>query len=273
MATAAAEPATTEQIAEEWPYSFEIVDVTRTFVDERYQRPLTSFVDKIKANFDPALFNTIILSFRESGKHARGYAVVDGQTRAVAVDQLVSEGKLGIQLLNVPALVYYGLTPAQEASLFARLQKERRGIASFHRFRAALVAGEQEPKAIARIVKDTGYEIGIASGVQISAVAALEKVYRRSPELLERVLVALREAWQDRYMPNGEVIRGMGKFLADQPDVDDDRLARRLSVVTVSDLKRRASALREGMGHGGGSEKYMSGAIEAVYRRKIKGDE
>jgi hypothetical protein len=133
MATAAAEPATTNQIAEEWPYSFEIIDVTRTFVDERYQRPLTNFVDKIKANFDPALFNTIIVSCRESGKHAGSYAVVDGQTRAVAVDQLVSEGKLGIQLLNVPALVYYGLTPAQEASLFARLQKERRGIASVRR--------------------------------------------------------------------------------------------------------------------------------------------
>lgn len=289
MAVAAAEPIATDEQVAEWPYKFEVIDVRKTFVDETYQRPLTNFVDKIKKGFDPALFNTLILSYREKGRKDQHYATMDGQTRAVAVEELVEEGKLAPALLLVPCLVYYGLSQSDEASLFARLQKERRGIQSFHRFRAALVAKEPEPRAISRIVKACGYEIGVADkDKMISAVAALEQVYRggsgsggaggrkggdAGAANLERTLLILREAWGERHMPNGAVIRGLGRFLRDNDNVDDDRLARRLATNTPGDLNRRASALREGMGNsGGGADKYMAGAIEAVYRRKIRGD-
>jgi hypothetical protein len=262
----------TERPVTEWPFSFELIDVRDMFVDEGYQRPLTTFVDKIKRKFDPALFGTVVLSRRErprrEDKREKFYAVMDGQTRKVAVEELVDDGELDVRLVRVPAIVYFGLTRAEEASLFARLQKERRGIASYHRFRAALVANEKEPKAIHKIVTGIGYEIGVEP-TKVSAVAALEKTYRRSPELLERTMLILFEAWGERHVPKGEVIRGMGSFLEKAGDVDDSRLARRLSTVTPADLARRASALREGMGHGGGSDKYMAGAIEAIYRRRV----
>jgi hypothetical protein len=191
--------------------------------------------------------------------------VVDGQTRAAAVAALAKAGDVpGV----LPCLVYEDLTPAQEADLFARLQKERRGIASYHRFRAAVVAGEPEATDIQRIAAEVGYEIGVGKDV-VSAVAALEKVYRRSPEMLKRVLSIVRAAWGESYMPNGEILRGLGYLLSHAKIDDDRRLAERLGAATPEVLKRRASALREGMGHGGGSDKYMAGAMEGVYRAPV----
>jgi hypothetical protein len=247
----------------DWPYAFEVLNVADLFVDETYQRPLTTFAARIEKNFDPALVGTLIVSNRDDGR----YAIVDGQTRAAAIRKLDGHAPQG-----VPCLVYYGLSQADEASLFARLQMERRGIASAHRFRAAVVSGDPEAIAIERIAHAAGYEIGEGSKGCLSAVAALEKVYRRSPDMLERVLKILRAAWGHAVMPNGELLRGMGYYMA-RNGVDDDRMSARLATVTPSELKRRASALREGMGHGGGSDKYMAGAIEGVYRTRPKDED
>jgi hypothetical protein len=249
--------------AEGWPYSFELLDVGELFVDDSYQRPLTSFVSRIARLFDPALFGSLVVSERRKGR----FAVVDGQTRAAAVKQLALAGRA---TRRVPCLVYRGLTRSQEASLFARLQKERRGISSYHRFRAALVAGELEALAIQKIVTDAEYEIGDAPS-QIGAVAALEKVYRRSPEILDLVLMIARNAWGPEYVPSGDLLRVLGYFFDNaEGDVDEDRLTERLSTVTPGELSRMASALREGHGHGGGSEVYMSQAIEHVYRGRLR---
>lgn len=251
MATAEA----TDVNVSAFPYEFKVVEIAKMMVDSSYQRPLTSFKDKIVNNFDPALVGTLVLSHRADTEK---YAVVDGQTRMAGMREL--------RMPSAPAVVFYGLSRAQEAQLFAKLQKERRGIASYHRFRAALVGGDPEAAAISRICEEAGYEIGIGND-KISAVAGLESVYRRSPELLERALVILRSAWTDRHMPNGEVLRGLG-YLLQKEKIEDDRMAQKLGIVSQDELRRRASALREGGGSGGNSVRYMAGALEGVYRRR-----
>jgi hypothetical protein len=244
---------------EDWPYTFEVLPLSKMIVDDAYQRPLTTFVDKITKNYDPALVGTLVVSKRS----AKEYAVVDGQTRMEALGLL--------DVTEVPCLVYLNLTQAQEASLFARLQKERRGIASFHRFRAALVAGEEEPTAINEICNDVGFKVGLEKG-EISAVAALEYAYRKDPEILERLLYVCIEAWGDDAVPAGDIIRGIALFMVDQrkakKTVDDERLAQRLSGESPEALRRRASALKEGVGEGGSGGRYMADAIAAAYRRK-----
>lgn len=250
-------PTTPANAVEEYPYTFEVLPLSKLIVDDSYQRPLTSFVDKIIVKFDPALVGTLVVSKRK----AHQYAVVDGQTRMEAMREL---GKK-----EVPCLVYLGLDQGQEVSLFARLQKERRGIASYHRFRAALVAGEQEPIEIEEIANDAGYGVGLEKG-EISAVAALEYAYRRDPEVLERTLLILREAWGVEPVPTGDLIRGMG-YLLNTENIDDERMAERLTSTTAEQVRRRASALKEGIGTGGGGAvRYVSGALHAVYRSKPK---
>lgn len=256
MEAAVAEAAA--QDARDWPYEFKVVSLNRLIVDEEYQRPLTTFVDKIVNNFDPALVGTLIVSGRQHGK----YAVVDGQTRMEAMREL--------GMNEAPCLVYVGLTKGQEASLFARLQKERRGIHSYHRFRAALVAEEPQAVAVEQITSDCGYTIGVEKG-EVAAVAALEYAYKRDAEVLERVLLVFRTAWGDEedFVPTGDLIRGCAYLISKKPSIDDERLADRLSAVTPEQIRRRASALREGIGQGGGGNvSHMATAIEAIYRKK-----
>ncbi len=246
-----------------FPYSFEVLDVDRLFVDSAYQRPLTSFSHKIEANFDPALVGTLVVSERTEGDLAGYYAIVDGQTRAAAIASLAQRDEARC---TVPCLVYRGLTQADEARLFARLQKERRGVSSYHRFRADLVAGEPEAVAIEAIATRVGYEIGEGSNAngKLSAVAALENVHRRGPDILQRTLTISRQAWGADFIPPGDFLRGLGLVLK-RRDIDDDRMAKRLATVTVESISRRASALREGIGRGGSSSGFLADAIEATY--------
>jgi hypothetical protein len=190
----------------DWPYRFEILDVNELVVDESYQRPLTSFAKRIERAFYPALVGTLVVSRRDDGTQA----VVDGQTRAAAIRTLAGEGKV---TSTVPCLVYIGMSQADEASLFVRLQKERRGMHSYERFRAALVAGDAEAVAIKALCDRLGYRIGTDKSREISAVAGLEKVYRRGPKILKRTLLMLRAAWGEEYLPSGDMLRGVGYLL------------------------------------------------------------
>lgn len=259
----------------EWPYRFDVLDVSSMIVDYTYQRPLTAFHKKIAEKFDPALVGTLVVSDRKPGSQ---YTDAEGKRRKVGPDGAVAivdgQTRWGAatvrEIEKLPCLVYMEMTVAQEASLFARLQKERKGIASFHRFRAAMIAGDKEPLDIASIVRDAGYEVGVSGREpnEITAVAALEAVYRRGPEILERTLLILKEAWGDEHLPAAEHIRGLAYFLSSKPEVDDERMASKLGKSTPTELKITAGHLREGAMGGGTSEKYMAGAMEAVYNRR-----
>lgn len=240
------------------PYHFEILTPSQLTIDESYQRPLSHFVETIVENYDPALLQTLAVAERRNT-----YSVIDGQTRLVALRRLGE--------MQVPCLVYSGLTRAQEALLFSRFQTERRGIRPFHRFRAQLRGGDLEARAIDKIVRATGWTLteftSPHSGGIIGCIGALESVYRSDPELLEQTLLVLRSAFPE-HPGSAELVRGLAYFLDHEPDVDEDALVAKLAAVSPQELGRRASALREGRGHGGASPRYMAEAISAVYSRR-----
>jgi hypothetical protein len=47
-----------------WPYRFAMVPLDRLFVDADYQRPLTSFVEEVARDYDPAKVGTLLVSER-----------------------------------------------------------------------------------------------------------------------------------------------------------------------------------------------------------------
>jgi hypothetical protein len=241
----------------DWPYRFEILDVNELVVDESYQRPLTSFAKRIERGFDPALVGTLVVSRRDDGTQA----VVDGQTRAAAIRTLAGEGKV---TSTVPCLVYVGMSQADEASLFVRLQKERRGMHSYERFRAALVAGDPEAIAIKAICDRLGYRLGQGAN-ELSAVSALEKVYRRSPKVLERTLRLLRKPWGGGYMPSGDMVKGVGRLFDEGTEIVDDQLVQRLESVTPDYVRRLALESSEGGERQEGFEIHTAAALEAIY--------
>lgn len=243
-----------------WPYRFDLVPLDRLFIDGDYQRPLTSFVEQVAANYDPAMIGTLIVSERADGR----MAVIDGQTRM--------EGMARNDEPAAPCLVYDGLTREQEAELFADLQTKRRGMATYLRFRAALVAKQPEAIAIAGIVKAAGFELSVEETRHtIKSIAALERTYRRDPDLLIDALAIIAEAWPDpdtEYRTGGDLIRGIAVFLEREERVDRERLVERLAATTPRLIRHRAGALMEGAGHGsGGRAAYMADAILGIYMR------
>lgn len=246
----------------EFPYKWAVVSLDQMFIDAAYQRPLTAFVRRIQSRFDPLLFGVLVLSDRGVKTKPR-YALVDGQTRWVAARNI------GVQ--QGPAIVFTGLTPQDEADMFAKLQKERRGMLSYHRFRAQLAARKPEAIAIQKICKASGYKLGAGPG-EMRAVAALEHCYKIDDFLLERVLSDFREAWPD-VVPEAKHIRGLHYFFRHFPldkrttqEVDDERLIRRLKATGPDGLSRKASAAKEaGFGTKGASDKWMAQAVQAAY--------
>jgi hypothetical protein len=242
-----------------WPYRFAMVPLDRLFVDADYQRPLTSFVEEVARDYDPAKVGTLLVSERDDGR----YAVFDGQTRMEAMRQ---NGEP-----EAPCLIYSGLTPENEAQLFADLVTKRRGTATFLRFRAELRAGKPEAVAIAQIVEAAGLDLGLVEKpTTVRAVAALEYVYRRDPQLLPLVLGVIVQAWPDPKTDarlTGDIIRGLATFLQRESSVQHETLVERLAGVTPMMIRHRANALKEGSGSGGGSPGYVADAILGIYMR------
>lgn len=262
--SAVAEAETTEEEVvstkqlRDWPHRYEVVSIDRFIIDETYQRELTSLADEIAEDPDPAMVGTLIGSERKNGK----IALVDGQTRFRGLE------KAGWK--EIPALVYEGMSKADEAALFARLQRKRRNIATYQRFRAALVANDKEAKGIQKILKKHDLVVGPKRDNQVQAVAALESVYRRDPILLDRTFAILVAAWgtdnvRDAF--SADMIRGVARLVGSQ-NTDDQRLISRLRDTTPGKLVLRAGMLREGRGGGGHTSAYMADALLTEYSRR-----
>lgn len=241
-----------------WPFRFEVVPLADLHVDPSYQRPLTSFWKTVQERFNPALVGTLIVSERKSGKKS----IIDGQTRWTAMKELA--------LPAAPCLIYEGLSKTDEARLFAELQTQRRGMRSYDRFRAQLVARQESAVALSRVATSYGFDLGLEETANtVKAIAALEKALKYSQEHLEDVLSVIRDAWgnTDKTAVSAAIVNGLSHFLRYQEEVDLDRLVDRLQDTTPNMLIHRASALREG-GITGGGATVMSTAILKEYQRR-----
>jgi hypothetical protein len=243
----------------DWPYRFEIIPLDELAVDSAYQRPLTSFWQTVRDRFNPALVGTLVVSERKNGSKW----IIDGQTRWEAMRARA--------LPNVPCLVYEGLSKQQEADLFGELQTQRRGMRTYHRFRAQLVAKKPEALEIAKVATEAGFDLGVVeSRDTLQSIAALERAYRVSPDHLADVLGIIRDVWgtQDRTAVSAQIIAGLSTFVRKQERLDYDRLRDRLRDVTPQLLLNRASQIREGAGTGTGAAGSVAQAILSVYMRK-----
>lgn len=247
-----------------FPFTFGVLSLEGMFVDDAYQRPLTNFLAEVRDNFDAALVGCLVVNNRtwDQRRQAKPYAIVDGQTRWTAMSELDMPG--------APCTIFMGLTIKQEASLFARLQMLRRGMVSYTRFRAQLTAEEPEALKIKVLVEDCGYTLGASGkGGEIRSVAALEKCFRRDATVLERTLDTFKAAWKTA-TPSGTIIRGLFRFFEDNPEVDDEKLVRRLSITTEAELLKRAMMLKEGSGHVSTStDRFLSTVIKNLYTKRM----
>lgn len=255
-----------------WPYRFEIVALDQLAVDAAYQRPLTNFWHTVRDQFNPALVGTLVVSERRNGSKW----IIDGQTRWAAMCEQGWEAGVdesGRVIGGAPCLIYEGLTKQQEAELFALLQTQRRGMRTYHRFRAELVAKDKNAVGLAKVVTAAGFELGVnETRNTLQSIAALERAYKISPDHLADVLGIIRDVWgtDDKTAVSAQILAGLSTFVRKQERLDYERLRDRLHDVTPQLLLNRASQIREGAGAGTGAAGSVAQAILSEYMRKKK---
>lgn len=251
-----------------WPYSFEILSVDVLFVDDRYQRPVTTIADQIAEHFERALLEPLLVSRRKRDR----YAIADGQNRWAGAKR-IGERWLWCRVMR--------LTPQEEARIFSALQAQRKNIRPLERFKADVFAGNPEAIAVSALLRRHGVVTSEVSGAyssedSLAAITAVRRGWARyGDERMDRVFEIVRAAFPgERGRWVGEVINGLAAFLSrHEKDIDVPRLVAALSndIGSVRELLARSAAKRRGAGMGGGSQVYTVRVIEDAYRRVGRG--
>lgn len=184
-------------------------------IDKEYQRKLNqSRVERIAAEFDVNLMDPPLISRRDGVN-----LVVDGQHRIAAIR------KLGLFDMYVECRYHDDWTQEIEARVFIKQQGKSQGIGCYDAFRAEKVAKDEASAEVRRIIKDAGLSVDRGNAKnKIGAIDAVKKAHAAGNlERTLRTLVDWSERSSNRYY-HGTIIRGVSRFLDQNPKAKDDRL-------------------------------------------------
>lgn len=196
--------------------------VSALIVDPNVQRTLDrNRASAMADNLDMAAIGVITVSHRGNGS----YHVVDGQHRVEALRLAGGDGE------KIDCRVFDGLTLEDEAKLF-RLLNNTKGLQAIDKFRVRVVEGEPIAMFIEQILNKHGWKLAMGNGSgTFAAVTAVERVWARDKEAVERTVVTLTRAFgHDAIAVHGSLVEGVGLVYARYGEaVDDKGLADRLA--------------------------------------------
>jgi len=169
-----------------------------------YNRPIKKEVaNKWSRHFDMKLIGTITVSHRDGN-----YYIIDGQHRTQAAI------RKGIKTL--PCLIHEGLTYQEEAEMFVKLNKERRGLLVVDLFKGECEAGDIKALELKAAIENAGYCIGKGSGtMRVYAIRTLQKIFSTDGEyMIKDILTIVHDAWGGiRTANNRLILLGLWRFL------------------------------------------------------------
>lgn len=207
--------------------------VAELVVDPRVNtRPVNyNRVQGMATDFNPDALGVLHVSVREDGT----LSLVDGNHRRLTLERIGWTDQL------VPCRIYTGLSVAQEARLFDRLNDTRKP-SRIARFMARVTGEHKETLAINAIVRSVGLAVHDAPGAgHIQCVAVLEALYKGDtkiakkpdPRCILHALECLRDAWGlDSTSFKGSLVYGLGLvFLREGDRVKKPHMVTRLQGV------------------------------------------
>jgi hypothetical protein len=154
-------------------YRIQEVPIGKMTTSRRVQRDLKQHrVDYLLANFDLDDFGQPVVSWRDGH-----YYIIDGQHRVEALKQWLGKGW---DIQKIECRVYQGLTEAEEADMFDRLN-DVLIVSSYDKFKIRVTAGREAESYIDKIVREEKLVISrdkLPGAVR--AVGTLVRVLRRS---------------------------------------------------------------------------------------------
>ena len=162
-----------------------------------YQRTVKErTVQKLINNWNPIYLDPIVVSYRDGR-----YYVIDGQHRVTAMKRMSESGKTASDV-KVLCVVHTGLTFADEAELFYKLDQCRKKLSSAQSINALLQSGaDAEINEIFRLLKAQGFKWTLdnsaAGDYKIKATRAVIYAYRLlGRKSFPRLLVLLSDTWK-----------------------------------------------------------------------------
>lgn len=215
--------------------------VDEIFADATYQRILDAPRARVMAGtWDRRLAGVIEVSDRGESASPR-YAVIDGQHRWAAA-------KCRVEPPVLVANVHEGLTVAEEAALFDKLNRQRKKVNIFEHYKARLIAGDWIIGRIQAVLDKHGLKVDPAprDGC-IGCVGTLERVAEIDDALLDETLQLVSDIWGKRRDGlDGPIIHGLAIILHRLRDeIDLERLVDALLDVMPRQLKTSAVSLRD----------------------------
>lgn len=188
------------------------------------QRPLDSIrAAGIAADFDPESLGVLHVSRRADGSNH----IIDGQHRWAGARLAKYDEPFHVVL-------WTGLTRAQEASMFRRLNNTR-APQPLDKFRVRIVEGEPVAVKLAGILRNHGWQISKSNTKGcFYAVAALERVYKAKEggddDTVDAVIRLATASWgHDSNGVRAEIVTGMGALLRRHPHLDFLKLSTELA--------------------------------------------
>lgn len=248
------------------PYRVQEVPLGKMATSRRCQRDLNqNRVDYLYANFELDDFGHPVVSWRDGF-----YFIIDGQHRVEALKLWLGKGW---EIQKIECRVYQGLTEAEEADMFDRLNDVLQ-VAAFDKFKVRVAAGRPNEVAIDRIVKQEGLVISrdqIPGSVH--AVGTLSRIFARADgDVLARSLRIIRDAFGDTGF-QATIIDGIGHLCQRYNGVLDEKAAiQKLSDTRggVNGLLGKAVILRKQTGNSQ-AQCVAAAAVDIINSNRVTG--
>lgn len=211
-------------------YPIEVLPLDRIERHEVQRETQPNHVKKIAANFDPRLLDPLT-----AVRYGNIVKVIDGGHRMEVLRE-VGETEAPVRIIGED------LTADEVGILFANLNKNKRPLSPLEHHLVSCIVGRKDATALQRAVDKAGFELGNAKtgrlSVQALEVAQRQGVLRPTLEMLtifrEREMTSIGQA---------SVIRGIARFISDNPQLDKDDLKRLAATVDID-------AIRDSVGRG-----------------------
>lgn len=219
----------------------DVIPLGDVYIDRAYQRLISETsrgrIGKIIREFTWARFGAVVVT-----RTSDGYAVIDGQHRAIAA--------LAVGATHVPAVICHHQD--EQAMDFVAINTVRTMVATIDKFRARVAAGDADALEVAKILDDLNISTDVPAGHglkpgQTRAVTTLEKMVRLAGKgIVFTALEMLLDAQPDE--PNlltafavEVAVRATATVVDNGGDLD--RLAAALEETDFETLKQEAAQL------------------------------
>ncbi|HEY2088541.1 MAG TPA: ParB/Srx family N-terminal domain-containing protein [Mycobacterium sp.] len=217
------------------------------FVDHSYQRAADERrLRKMIAEFDETRLGVLEVSDRGDGK----YAVVEGQHRWLAArDAMATDTAPDPYLV---CQVHRGLDLQAEAALFYEIDRGRKPLSGWDRWKARVASGDENAVAIEATVAAFGFKIDPAPrDGSIGATGALERIVDLGDlKLLADTLSLITSSYgKARDGVDGHLLHGLALVLWNYDldiELSTDKLVMAMQSTPPRNIKARATSLKEG---------------------------